>query len=475
MVKNFHRPIYHFMPPANWMNDPNGLIQYQGTYHMFYQYNPSAPLPRNMHWGHATSKDLVHWQHEPVALTPTPDSPDQDGCWSGCAIVVDGLPAILYTGRKGDLERPCLAFSRDNLQTWEKYPGNPVIPDKPAGLDLTDFRDHKVWLENKKWYQLIAAGNRNEYGAVLLYESEDLKEWKFLKVLARGDEIIKNEAYLEKIWECPDFFSLNNHQVLMVSICKLDAGGWKGFYPIYFSGRYQTQEFRSKHEGRLDFGESCFYAPQTFADEKGRRLMFGWILEDRSEEDNQEAGWAGVMSLPRQLCVLPSGELASYPPSELRVLRQSHSHLEELQIGPMTDNPLSGLQARNAELHFLLEPSADCLFELELFTSPAGDEKTLLVYDPDNCRFILDRSLSSISESVNKESACLPLDLKDNKLDLHLYLDGSVLEINLNGKNFLTSRVYPKREDSQLLGLKVTRGELKLHHFDLWQMKSIWS
>ena len=182
--KIFSDPFIIFLPPANWMNDPNGLIQYEGTYHMFYQYNPAAPLPKNMHWGHASSKDLVHWQHEPLALTPTPGSPDEDGCWSGCAFVAEDLPAIVYTGRKGELERPCLAFSHDNLQTWEKYPGNPVIPDKPAGLDLTDFRDHKVWKENNKWYQLIAAGKRGEFGAVLLYESEDLKEWKFLKVLA---------------------------------------------------------------------------------------------------------------------------------------------------------------------------------------------------------------------------------------------------------------------------------------------------
>ena len=158
------------------MNDPNGLIQFEGTYHIFYQYNPNAPLPRNMHWGHATSQNLIHWQHEPIALTPTPDSADEDGCWSGCAFVADGAPAIMYTGRKAELERPCLAFSQNNLQTWEKYPGNPVISDLPAELDLTDFRDHKIWFENGKWYQVIGAGIRDACGVVLLYESQDLKK-----------------------------------------------------------------------------------------------------------------------------------------------------------------------------------------------------------------------------------------------------------------------------------------------------------
>ena len=110
-----------------------------------------------------------------------------------------------------------------------------------------------------------------------------------------------------------------------------------------------------------------------------------------------------------------------------------------------------------------------------MFASAEGDEKTRLCYDPDNCRFILDRSFSSSSENVNKQNAYLPLDFEDNKLDLHLYLDGSVLEINLNGKLFLTSRVYPQKENSSLLGLKVTQGSLKVHSFDLWQMTSIWA
>ena len=475
MKKAFHRPIYHFLPPANWMNDPNGLIQFEGTYHIFYQYNPNAPLPRNMHWGHATSQDLIHWQHEPIALTPTPNSADEDGCWSGCAFLVDGVPAVMYTGRKAELERPCLAFSKNNLQTWEKYPGNPVISDLPAELNLTDFRDHKIWFENEKWYQVIGAGIRDKCGAVLLYESQDLKNWKYLKVLARGDEIINQKIYAGTVWECPDFFSLNNHHVLLISVAKIGVNGWKGFYPVYFSGRYQGQEFRIKHESRLDYGEASFYAPQTFLDEKGRRLMFGWILEDCSEEDNIKAGWAGVMSLPRQMCVLPSGELACSPPAELENLRGAQTHLEDLQIEPSTTNPFEGLKAQNAELRFLLEPSADCLFELEMFASAEGDEKTRLCYDPDNCRFILDRSFSSSSENVNKQNAYLPLDFEDKKLDLHLYLDGSVLEINLNGKLFLTSRVYPQKENSSLLGLKVTQGSLKVHSFDLWQMTSIWA
>src|ERR687893_1789285 len=102
-----HRPRYHFLPPANWMNDPNGLIQWNGEYHLFYQHNPFGPLWGNMHWGHATSSDLVHWTHQPIALAPTPGSPDEDGCYSGCMVVNGGMPTIIYTGLHGHDQYPC--------------------------------------------------------------------------------------------------------------------------------------------------------------------------------------------------------------------------------------------------------------------------------------------------------------------------------------------------------------------------------
>src|SRR5262249_12018171 len=144
-------------PPANWMNDPNGLIQWKGVYHIFYQYNPEGAFHHKIHWGHATSTDLVHWTHLPIALAPTPNSPDEDGCWSGCAVDNDGMPTIVYSGRGGTQELPCIATSDDvdTLLTWQKYSGNPVIEAPPEGLDIVEFRDHCVWREGATWYQVI--------------------------------------------------------------------------------------------------------------------------------------------------------------------------------------------------------------------------------------------------------------------------------------------------------------------------------
>ena len=131
---NNHRPTYHFLPPANWMNDPNGLIQWEGQYHLFYQYNPYAAVPGNIHWGHAVSADLVHWADLPIALGPTPGSVDAGGCWSGCAVDDGGLPTLIYTGFRDGAQRPCLATSQDGLLTW-------VIrtPIGPFGLTILDF------------------------------------------------------------------------------------------------------------------------------------------------------------------------------------------------------------------------------------------------------------------------------------------------------------------------------------------------
>src|SRR5579871_1584310 len=191
-----HRPRYHFMPPANWMNDPNGPIYVDGRYHLFYQHNPraaawgdydnsvpAAPPPPDvvwgsMHWGHAVSTDLVNWRHLPIALTPTPDGPDKNGCFSGCAVIHEGVPTLLYTGVSPECQ--CLAVSHDGLLTWQKDARNPVIAGPPAGWTRTDFRDPCVWQEGDEWLMLIGTGIKDVGGAALLYRSDDLIHWRYL-------------------------------------------------------------------------------------------------------------------------------------------------------------------------------------------------------------------------------------------------------------------------------------------------------
>ena len=143
-----HRPRFHFVSPAGWLNDPNGVSQWNGTYHLFYQYNPEGAFHHRILWGHATSTDLVNWADQPVALEPS-EGPDADGCWSGVLVDDGGTPTLVYSGRHGERELPCVAVGSPDLLTWTKAPENPVIPAPPAGVDVTAYRDHCVWREGR--------------------------------------------------------------------------------------------------------------------------------------------------------------------------------------------------------------------------------------------------------------------------------------------------------------------------------------
>ena len=209
-----HRPTYHYLPPSNWMNDPNGLIQWRGQYHLFYQYNPNGAFHGTIHWGHAVSDDLVHWRDLPIALAPTPGGPDKDGVYSGCALDHDGVPTLMYTGVRPQVQ--CIARPADpndpDLVAWKKHPGNPVIPDSPEGMEVEGFRDPFVWQEDDGWYCIVGSGIVGTGGNILLYRSQDLVHWEYLHELCRGEL-----AKTGRMWECPNFFPLGDKHVLLIS------------------------------------------------------------------------------------------------------------------------------------------------------------------------------------------------------------------------------------------------------------------
>ncbi len=160
-LRDPHRPRFHFTSPGGWLNDPNGLSHWNGVYHLFYQYNPLAAAHHRIHWGHATSTDLVHWTDEPVALVPGTTGPDRDGCWSGVLVDDGGVPTLVYSGRHGEHELPCVARGSADLRYWTKDPANPVITAPPEGVDITAFRDHCVWRESRQTGVAPAGGLGN--------------------------------------------------------------------------------------------------------------------------------------------------------------------------------------------------------------------------------------------------------------------------------------------------------------------------
>ncbi len=395
-----HFPRYHFRPPKNWMNDPNGLIYWNGEYHMFYQYNPNAAYWGDMHWGHAVSTDLMHWKPLPLALYP--DKPyDKDGVFSGCAVVHDGVPTLVYTGTNP--ERQCVATTSNNLREFHKIDQNPVISAPP--MEVTGFRDPCLWKEGDEWLMALGGGFPDVGGAVLLYSSKDLVSWRYLHPLCQG----KNSKTGHN-WECPNFFPLGDRHVLLVSAEPFQK-------VLYFIGRYENRRFTPESEGVFDAGGSL-YAPQTFLDKDGRRTLIGWLTEPRSKEESVKAGWSGVQSLPRVLTLRKDRTLGVEPHPNVRTVREPWSK-------------------RGAQVEFEATTAKADLY--------LGSEVLPIEY-------------AGGSLTVANRSAPMKL-AAGEPLRLNVFVDHSVVEIFANGRVAMALRVYPAKTGPVRLdapGAKVT-------------------
>lgn len=468
-----HRPVYHFLPPANWLNDPNGVVQWNGQYHLFYQYNPAGPFHGTIHWGHAVSPDLVHWTHLPIALAPTPGGPDADGCWSGCFVNNNGTPTLIYTGvrRTTDayIQRPCLATSTDDLITWEKYAQNPIIEESPPGLDVLGFRDHCVWRENDVWYQIIGTGITDVGGAALLYRSNDLIVWDYVQPLYIGDHRKRDPFWTGHIWECPDLFPLGDKQVLVVSVW----GDRQLHYCVFYVGGVADHAFTPEHVRRLDPGPS-FYAPQSMQDAAGRRIMWGWLREGRDIDAQRVAGWSGVMSLPRVLQLRSDGTVGLTPAPELAMLRDTHQQITNLDLA--SSPSLLDISGDTLEIVAAFDAGSAAAFGIDVRFAPDGSESTRIVYDRATGQVQIDTRRSSSDRSVlhrDVYSAPCPLDGGD-RLRLHLFLDRSVIEVFANEVVGSAFRVYPTRSDSDGIRVFADGGAARLVSLDAWTLRSIW-
>lgn len=467
-----HRPQYHFLPPSNWLNDPNGLIQWNGEYHLFYQYNPNGPFHGTIHWGHAVSADLVHWRHLPIALAPEAGTADEDGCWSGCMVDDHGVPTLIYSGHRAGVERPCLATSADGLLTWQKYDGNPVIAAPPPHLHLVAFRDHSVWREDAAWYQLIGAGIEGQGGTALLYRSDDLREWEYLHPLCVGDVHSHTPIWTGAMWECPDFFALDDHHALIIS-------GWdKGqlHYSVAMVGSYRDHQLMVDVVHKLDYGDRHFYAPQSFTDAQGRRIIFGWIYEGRDADAQLASGWSGVMSLPRVLSLGADGHVCMQPAPELAALRTEHTHSPAITVPSGQVVVVPDVSGDTLELLIELAPAHEGLCGIVVRRSPDGSEQTQITYDAALRQLVVDRTHASMDPTTDHNLHVAPLTLGvDEPLQLHIFLDRSVLEVFVNERVSISSRIYPTRADSVGLALLADRGDAQLRHLDAWQLRSIWA
>ena len=479
-----HRPQFHFSPDSMWMNDPNGMVYHEGEYHLFYQFYPDSNVWGPMHWGHAVSKDMVHWEHLPIALYP-----DSLGLiFSGSAVVdhnnTSGLgengnvPMIaIFThhnmegeraGRK-DYQYQSIAFSNDNGRTWEKYHGNPVV----ANPGIKDFRDPKViWhKESKQWIMVFAA-----YDKVMIYNSPNLIDWTFASEFG-----IPND---DRLWECPDLFPLTvegtneTKWVLITSIQRKAPNG--GTATSYFVGDFDGKVFTGDHTEQYwaDFGKDN-YAMVTWSDipeSDGRRLALGWMSNWQYATIVPTERWRSAMTIARELTLhtTPDGyKMRSHPVEELSSIEGESIALEKgiyKEQTTISNDPEHNLY----KLDLSFEKPANGSLAVR-FSNTKG-EFVEVGYLTENKQYYINRSASGI-DSFSEHFAGIHLgeaSYDHETIDMLIYLDLASVELFADeGQCVMTDIMFPS-EPYSIIEIIGEDEEINLINGSLTKLNSIW-
>lgn len=419
-----YRLGYHLMTKGGWMNDPNGFSYFKGYYHIFYQYYPYAAEWGPMHWGHARSTDLVHWETLPAALAP---GDMESGCFSGSAVPHDGKLWLIYTGHhyidpkdpEAFYEDQNLAYSEDGIH-FTKYEGNPVL--RVPKDNTKHFRDPKVWREGDTFYMVVGSQGADGCGRALLYRSPDLIDWTRCSVLAKSENE-KTEGYM---WECPDFFPLGDKYVLLMSPQGLEASGddYRNLNQTGYLVGTLDEETHVLAHGKfveIDRGHD-FYATQTMETPDGRRVMMAWMAAWDSPMHEKEDGWAGALTIPRTLR-LAGGKVYQSPIREMESLRE-----KTLQDGAWEAGKAYALP-RKAEicLRFDAAPAV-------LLTLTDGTHGLSLAWEAEKNRLVLTR------KTKDGVRACT---LSAAPHAVRAFLDQSSVEVFVNdGETTFTERIY---------------------------------
>lgn len=516
-VNTQYRHQLHLMPPIGWMNDPNGFCRFKDQYHLFYQYYPYDTVWGPMYWGHAVSKDLLSWKELPIALAPG-DAYDSFGIFSGNALVKDDALWVYYTGHSdsrrealysadfknktctepktdpktepktdptphGDYlnEVQCLAISYDGL-TFEKYADNPLIKGTQVGHNgrTEDFRDPKVWIHDGIYYMVVGSRTKEYEGQILFYISSDGLSWEYKNYFGLGKEY-------GTVWECPDFFTLEDKTFIIVSpqwkpqvptvVCNDQLESLEKMENIYTTivligtFDYVRCQFSLEKIHDLDQGFD-FYAPQSVVDDKGDRVLVGWMnmWHRKYILHEQNHGWNGSMTLPRKL-TLKDDRLYQYPIEALRHYHQDEVHGPiGLLSGSYDDQELSG-NCIDLDLELSLEPNTR--LTIELFSDDR--EKLVIILDRDNDQITLDRSHSQvINESLFKHHdhlRTIRTDLSGN-IELRIVLDVSSFECFINGGKYAMTSLFFQENERNKVVLN-SEGNTHLYRFRKWNLRSM--
>lgn len=456
MTEGRFRLGHHLMPPVGWLNDPNGLCWYKGKYHVFFQYAPFDVEGGLKFWGHYTSEDMIDWKYEGTALYPD-SSYDCHGVYSGSALVDDGKLHLFFTGNvKIDGDYDYINEGRETTTLHVESEDGIHFSNKEEVISFSEYpeeftchiRDPKVWKENGKYLMVLGGRLKGDKGAVLVYESGDLKEWKLLRTITTPEVF----GYM---WECPDYFELDGEKILSVSPQGLTREEFR-FQNIYQSGYFILKEDGSvdvKDFREWDMGFD-FYAPQTFTDVQGRRILIGWMgMPDADEEyvnKTIEEGWQHCLTVPREL-KLKDGKILQYPVKELENLRKEKTVLNDensavelrVEVNEGFDLVLEEIALTGSS--FQISMGGQMLFRYENGTAEIGFP-----------------GVTGAGRKVRKAQI--------NELrNIRFLVDTSAAEIYLNdGETVFSTRYYPDRED---LLLKIQGGKFKGNLWNLRRMR----
>jgi fructan beta-fructosidase len=482
-----YRPQFHFSPEEEWMNDPNGMVYYEGEYHLFYQYHPHGTTWGPMHWGHAISQDLVHWEHLPIALAPD----DNGMIFSGSAVVDwndtsgffnggTGLVAIYtsadtYPNSERPRQRQSIAYSLDKGRTWMKYENNPVLSDE----SITDFRDPKVFWhkETNKWVMILAAGQ-----TVRLYTSTNLKDWEFASEFGEG-----HGSHLG-VWECPDLFELpvdndSNQKkwVLFLSIGDNPAykeGSRTQYFIGDFDGKTFTNEYTPETTLWIDGGRDN-YAGVTWSDlpaEDGRRIYVGWMSNWKYANLTPTMEWRSAMTIPRVLSLKTLEEgirLVQKPVKELKDIRTNSVRMFDKVIKP-GENILGDMKSSSFEIIAEFEINNECEFGFKVRKS--ATEETIIGYNTKSKKLFVNRTNAGDNSFHEAFADQHEVELKphENKIKLHMYVDWSSVEVLGNdGEQVMTDLIFPT-EDGQEIELFSSGSEVKMDSLEFHELRSTW-
>jgi fructan beta-fructosidase len=481
-----YRPQVHFSPPAKWMNDPNGLVYYEGEYHLFYQYYPDSTVWGPMHWGHAISTDLLHWQHLPVALYP-----DSLGwIFSGSAVIdwknTSGLgtaqqpPMVaiftyhhdgLEKQKRNDFQYQGLAYSTDKGRTWTKYARNPVIPNP----GIRDFRDPKViWSEaHQRWILALAAQDR-----VFFYTSSNLLDWK--KESDFGHDLGAHGG----VWECPDLFPMKvqgSNQTKWVLLVSMNPGAPNGGSGTqYFVGDFDGKTFRPDDTQTrwIDYGKDN-YAGVTWGDipaKDGRRIVLGWMNNWQYAGQIPTDTWRGATTTPRVLRLLPQGQGYALASELVAEWSQLATATEPLEGGTIVGERSLGAIDAPSEVELRWQTTAQRQGKFGLILANDQGEQVRIGYDARAKRYFVDNTKNGWNDPGRQFAveSFAPFAHTRDTLMMRLVIDRSSVELFAeNGLVVMTHQVFPKAPFSELRVFG-QQGAVRLQGGEVRKLRSIW-